>query len=34
MRNPRRFAEWGVMVLNYGLPNRVAVDSLSFLERQ
>jgi uncharacterized protein len=34
MRNPKRLSQWGVMVLNYGIPNRIATEGLEFLERQ
>lgn len=32
--NPRRPSQWGVMVLNYGVPNRIAMEGLEFLDRQ
>lgn len=33
-RNPKRLSQWGVMALNYGVPNRVALEGLEFLDRQ
>lgn len=34
IQNPRRTSQWGVMVLNYGVPNRVAVQDLEFVDQR
>lgn len=34
IQNPRQPAQWGVMVVNYGVPNRVAAEQLDFVNQR
>lgn len=34
MKNPKRPSQWGIMALNYGVPGRVAMEGLEFLDRR
>lgn len=34
IQNPDRVGQWGVMVLNYGVPNRAALEKLDFIEHR
>lgn len=34
VQNPRQTSQWGVLVFNYGVPNRAAGEQLEFLDQR